>query len=95
MDKLFLIHPGVTVAEVLEDRGITLDKLSYMFCDKHPESHPAEVREYFKKIINCKIGITPRMATFLQEVVGVPYSFWMNLQNNYDARLKEWTKNDG
>ena len=95
MDKSLLIHPGVTVAEVLEDRGITLDKLSYMFRDKYPESHPAEVREYFKKIIDGEIGIIPRMASFLQEVVGVPYSFWMNLQNNYDAKLKEREKDDG
>lgn len=95
MDKSLLIHPGVTVAEVLEDRGITLDKLSYMFRDKYPESHPAEAREYFKKIIDGEIGIIPRMATFLEEVVGVPYSFWMNLQRNYDAKLKERTKGNG
>lgn len=80
MDKSLLIHPGVTVAEVLEDRGITpeeFEKKTYISA------------AFLNKVIAGKERIDEELAFRLEWVVGVPMSFWINLQKNYDIKLKE------
>lgn len=75
-----LIPPGETVADVLENRGMTRGELA----DKTGFS-PA----YIDAVIAAKEEISPDFADALERVFDVPKSFWMNLQANYNEELRE------
>ncbi|MBQ6455430.1 MAG: HigA family addiction module antidote protein [Eggerthellaceae bacterium] len=73
-----LIHPGETIADLLVDRGITQKELSQR----------AGVSEAFlSDVIRGKKDISKGLAMGLEYAFGVPSSFWLNLQANYDAEL--------
>ncbi len=73
-----LIHPGETIADLLEERGITQKELAQR----------AGVSEAFlSDVIRGKKDISKGLAMGLEYAFGVPSSFWLNLQANYDAEL--------
>lgn len=78
-----IIHPGETLAEVLEERGITQVDLA-----AHTGVSPAHV----SNVISGKKAISPKFAMALEYALGVPKSFWINLQANYEAELLEATE---
>lgn len=75
-----IIHPGETIADVLEDRGITQTELAI-----RTGVSPA----YISNIISGKKDISTRFAMSLEYALGVSKSFWLNLQANYNAELLE------
>lgn len=75
-----VIHPGETIADVLEDRGITQAELA-----ARTGVSPA----YISNLISGKKNISTRFAMNLEYALDVPKSFWLNLQANYDAELLE------
>lgn len=75
-----IIHPGETIADVLEDRGITQTELA-----AQTGVSPA----YVSSVISGKKDISARFALALEYALRVPKSFWLNLQANYDAELLE------
>ncbi len=75
-----VIHPGETIADVLEDRGITQAELS---------SRTGVSPAYVSNVIAGKKGISANFAMGLEYALGVPKSFWLNLQANYEAELLE------
>ena len=75
-----IIHPGETIAEVLEERGISQAELA-----ASTGVSPA----YVSNVISGKKGISSNFAFGLEYALGVPKSFWLNLQANYDAELLE------
>lgn len=75
LPKDFIIHPGVTVKEKLDDMGITTNELSTKI------DFPLD---YINNVINEKENITPEFAKALEEVTDVSATFWLNLQNNYE-----------
>lgn len=79
-----IIHPGETIADVLEDRGITQAELA-----ARTGVSPA----YVSSVISGKKDISGKFAFALEYALGVPKSFWLNLQANYDAELLELNKN--
>lgn len=73
-----VIHPGETISDVLEERGITQKELAQR----------AGVSEAFlSDVIHGKKDISKGLAMGLEYAFGVPSSFWLNLQANYDAEL--------
>lgn len=73
-----LIHPGETISDILEERCITQKELAQR----------AGVSEaYLSDVINGKKDISKGLAMGLEYALGVPKSFWLNLQANYDAEL--------
>ena len=73
-----LIHPGETISDLLEERGITQKELAQR----------AGVSEAFlSDVIHGKKDISKGLAMGLEYAFGVPGSFWLNLQANYDAEL--------
>lgn len=74
LSKDFIIHPGVTVKEKLDDMGITTNELSTKI------DFPLD---YINNVIDEKENITPEFAKALEEVTDVSFTFWLNLQNNY------------
>ena len=69
--------PGETLQEVLEDRGI-------------PQVELADRMERPKKTINeiikGKAALTPETALQLERALGVPATFWNNLERNYQGK---------
>ena len=75
-----IIHPGETIADVLEERGITQSELA---------SSAGVSPAYVSNVIAGKKGISANFARGLEYAIGVPKSFWLNLQANYEAELLE------
>lgn len=78
-----IIHPGETIADVLEERGITQAELA-----TRTDVSPA----YISSVISGKKDISKKFAMNLEYALGVSKSFWLNLQANYDAELLEFNK---
>ena len=73
-----LIHPGETIADLIEERGLTQKELAQR----------AGVSEAFlSDVIHGKKDISKSLAMGLEYALGIPTSFWLNLQANYDSEL--------
>ncbi len=73
-----VIHPGETIADILESRNLSQKELAQR----------AGVSEAFlSDVIHGKKDISKSLAMGLEYALGVPSSFWLNLQSNYDAEL--------
>ena len=78
LSRDLLIHPGETIADVLEERNITQKELA----------RRAGVSEPFLcDVIRGRKDISKGLAKGLEYALGVKSSFWLNLQANYDAEL--------
>ena len=75
-----LIHPGETIADVLVERGISQAELA---------ASTGVSTAYVCNVIAGKKDISAKFAFALEYALGVPKSFWLNLQANYDAELLE------
>ena len=77
----YIIHPGETVKEVLEEREMNQEELAIRtgFSPKH-----------ISEVVNGKKGISPSFAKSLEYVFGMPASFWINLQGIYDKEILEY-----
>ena len=79
----YAIPPGEILLETLDARGMTRKELAT--CIGLPEKHVTAVLE-------GDAPITPRLAWQFEKVLGVPESFWNNLEKNYKdalARLEQ------
>ena len=70
-----VIHPGETIADILEDRNITQKELTKRIGMSEP---------FLSDVIRGKKDISESLAMGLENVLNVPSSFWMNLQTNYE-----------
>lgn len=75
-----IIHPGETIADVLEERRITQAELA---------SRTGVSPAYVSNVIAGKKGISANFAMGLEYALSVPKSFWLNLQANYEAEFFE------
>lgn len=77
LDEL-LIHPGETILEMIQDRNISQKELAIRtgFTEKHVST-----------VINGQKNISAEFAMRLEYALGVPASFWRNLQTNYDLEV--------
>ena len=73
-----LIHPGETILEMIEDRNISQKELAIRtgFTEKH-----------ISTVINGQKNISAEFAMKLEYALGIPASFWRNLQTNYDLEV--------
>ncbi len=78
------IHPGLSLTEILESRGISQAELARRL-DK-----PAQA---INEIIMGKKQIIPETAIALEHVLGIPASFWLNLESNYREALAREKEN--
>jgi len=76
-----IIHPGETLKEALEDRAMTQKQLAQSI---------GMTEQHISRIIKGKTNISGRCAKKLEYALGIPASFWMNLQRNYDLELAEY-----
>jgi addiction module HigA family antidote len=79
----YVIAPGETLRETLETIGMTQAELA---------ERTGRPKKTINEIITGKAAITAETALQLERVLGIPASFWNNLERNYRealARLKE------
>lgn len=81
----FIIHPGETIKEVLEERQMNQEELAIRtgFSPKH-----------VSEVVNGKKGISPSFAKGLEYVFGIPAGFWINLQGIYDKEMLEYREQE-
>ena len=70
-----IIHPGETIADVLKERGISQEVLA---------ARTGVPLEHVSSVISGQKAISSDFATVLETALGVPKSFWLNLQANYN-----------
>lgn len=77
----FIIHPGETLKEVLDNNNMLQEEVAERtgFSAKH-----------ISEVVNGKKGISPRFAKSLEYVFGIPSTFWINLQGIYDKEIIEF-----
>lgn len=73
-----LIHPGETIFDLLEERGMSQKELAL---------RTGVSEAFLSDVINGKKNVSSGLAAGLEYAFGVPSSFWLNLQANYDAEL--------
>lgn len=78
-----IIHPGETILDVLKDRGISLTELA--------ERTNLPIT-FMRDVVEGEEDITETFAVALEKVFGVPKSFWLHLQHNYNNELLEQNK---
>ena len=91
----YAVPPGETLRETLEFLGMTQAQLA---------DRTGRPKKTINEIISGKAAITAETALQLERVLGVPASFWSNLERNYQETLallkeekelrshKEWLK---
>ena len=81
LSRDFIIHPGETLKEMLEDREMTQRELAIRTDVKEP---------HISGIVNCQKPISVSFAKKLGYALGVDASFWINLQANYERELADF-----
>lgn len=76
-----IIHPGETIADILEERNITKAELAV---------RTGVSASFISSIIAGKKDISSKFAMSLEYALGVPKTFWLNLQAKYDAEILEF-----
>jgi addiction module HigA family antidote len=79
----YAVPPGVTLAETLEALGMSQADLA---------KRTGRPKKTINEIIKGKAALTPETALQLEHVLGIPASFWNNLERHYQetrARLQE------
>ncbi len=77
-DPDYATPPGATVQETLDSLGLSQAELA---------ERTGRPKKTVNEIIKGKAAITPETALQLERVLGVPASFWNNLERNYRAVL--------
>lgn len=77
----FIIHPGETLKEVLEQWGMSQRELALRTGVTEP---------HISSVVNCQKAISVTFAKKLEYALGVGASFWINLQANYDKELADF-----
>ena len=88
----YVIRPGVTVQDTIDTLGISQAELA---------ERTGRPKKTINEIIKGKAAITPDTALQFEKVLGVPSTFWNNLERNYQQkvadirereRLAKWTE---
>jgi len=81
LSRDFIIHPGDTLTEVLEDREMSQKELAI---------RTGMTEKHVSTIVNGMKPISVAFAKKLEYALGIEATFWINLQSNYDRELLEF-----
>lgn len=77
----FIIHPGETLKEILDDRGMSQKELAIR----------TDVTEaHVSSVVNCQKAISVSYSKKLEYALDIDASFWINLQSSYDKELADF-----
>ena len=86
LSREFIIHPGETLKEILDDRNMSQKELAIRTGVTEP---------HVSSVVNCQKAISVAYAKKLEYALGIDASFWVNLQANYDKELADFEENNG
>ncbi len=86
LSREFIIPPGETLKEILEDRQMSQKELAIRTDVTEP---------HVSSIVNCQKAISVSYAKKLEYALGIDASFWVNLQANYDKELADFEEING
>ena len=72
-----IIHPGETIKEIILDRHMTQEELAIR-TDYSPK--------HISEVISGKKAISAKFANALEYALGIPFEFWIKLQEIYDKK---------
>src|SRR5579862_427498 len=75
----YAVHPGETLRDTLKAKHMTLQSLA---------QKTGIARRSLLEIVNEKRSIDVDVAERLFQALGVPVSFWLNMQSNYETTLE-------
>ncbi|MDD2283190.1 MAG: HigA family addiction module antitoxin [Eubacteriales bacterium] len=81
LSREFIIHPGDTLKEILEDR-----KMSQLELALRTDVSDAHI----SSVVNGKKNISVSFAKKLEYALGIDAGFWVNLQANYEKELADY-----
>lgn len=81
LSREFIINPGETLAEVLEDREMNQKELAI---------RTGMTEKHVSTIVNGVKPISVAFAKKLEYALGIEAEFWMNLQSKYDCEILEF-----
>lgn len=73
------IPPGETIREQLEERQLSQKEFAVRM---------RLSEKYVNRLINGKVALTPSIAISLEDALGVPANFWLNLESSYRENRK-------
>ena len=76
-----IIHPGETLAEILEDREMSQKELAV---------RTGMTEKHISTVVKGQKNVSIAFAKKLEYALGIDASFWINLQANYDRELLEF-----
>lgn len=76
-----IIHPGETLAEILEEREMTQKELAV---------RTGMTEKHISTVVKGQKNISVAFAKKLEYALGIDSTFWINLQSNYDRELLEF-----
>ncbi len=74
----FLIHPGETISDIIVERGISLKNLA---------ASAGVSEKLLQDVVDGKDAISNDLAMAMEKALGIPGSFWLNLQANFDSNI--------
>lgn len=81
LSRDLIIHPGETLQEILQDKGMSQKELSI---------RTGVTEKHISTIINGTKSISVSFAKKLEYALGIDASFWINLQGIYDKELMDF-----
>lgn len=81
LSRDYIIHPGETLAEVIEDREMTERELAV---------RTGMTEKHISTVIHGQKNISAAFAKKLEYALGIEASFWMSMQANYDSEMLEF-----
>jgi HTH-type transcriptional regulator / antitoxin HigA len=72
-------HPGIHLKDTMDTLNLTQTQMA---------DRTGLTRKTINEIVLGKAGISPKNAFLFEKVLGVPSSFWINLQKNYDMNVE-------
>lgn len=85
LSRDLIIHPGETLNDIIEQRGINQSELAKRtgFSAKHISS-----------VLSGSDNISTKFAKSLEYALGIDMMFWINLQNIYNQEILEYEESN-
>lgn len=81
LSRDYIIHPGETLEEILQDRNMSQKELAI---------RTGVTEKHVSTVLHGQKNISPAFARKLEFALGIESAFWMNLQSNYDREMLEF-----
>lgn len=82
-NNIIATPPGETIKEQIQHKGLSMNDFSLSLKMDENET---------QNLVNGKIKITDEIAQRLESVLGVPCTFWLNLEKIYQDKIERIRK---